>query len=90
MNCENDFGRGAVGLFDFFHERHAIDVEGFQSVILQPARNLFITCALFQTVQKLEASQWLAVGQSVSTWQIHVHRLLARRHEKCASDVKLM
>jgi len=26
-------------------------------------------CALFQTIQKLQASQCLAVGQSVSTWQ---------------------
>jgi len=33
MNCENNFGCDAVGLFDFFHERHAISVEVFDSVI---------------------------------------------------------
>jgi len=38
-NCEYDFGCGTVGLFDFFHERHAICDEVFESVIFQPATN---------------------------------------------------
>jgi len=32
MNCENNFGYGAVGLFDFLHKRHAISVEVLESV----------------------------------------------------------
>jgi len=42
MNCENDFGCSADGLFDLFHKRHAICVGGFEPVIFQPARNQFM------------------------------------------------